>query len=163
MTGEWVIVILRGNFPIDRLRPWSGQNPSGGWGRTEMGGCPLAPCWLRPWERATVAVASHVKSDLHEHANGCHKKRASSASSAAHSSNIRILLHKTRACDNWQLWLHFCFQALSGRIDHFGASAAVHRAVPHQSPLTNRSKRFHCRTCRCLTATRCSCRHLIRA
>ena len=63
-----------------------------------------AKCWssccalaiLR--ERATVAF--HVEIDLHEHANGCRQRRASSASSTTHSSNIRARLHKTRACDN---------------------------------------------------------------
>ena len=47
-------------------------------------------------ESATVVVVSHVESDLHEHANGCRKKRTrtSSASSAAHT---RYFIK--RACD----------------------------------------------------------------
>ena len=31
----------------------------------------------RERERATAIVVSHVESDFHEHANGCHKKRTS--------------------------------------------------------------------------------------
>ena len=38
--------------------------------------------------------------DLQEHANKRCKKRSSSASDAARRRNTRVLLHKTRACDN---------------------------------------------------------------
>ena len=47
-------------------------------------------------ESAMAAVASHWESDLHEHANGCRIGHTSSASSAAHSSSSRALLHTTR-------------------------------------------------------------------
>ena len=48
-------------------------------------------------KRATGAVATHMDCGLQVHANGRHKRRASSA---AHSSSLRAGLHKTRACDN---------------------------------------------------------------
>ena len=46
-------------------------------------------------EGATVAL--HVEIDLHEHTNGCRQRRASSASSTTHSSNIHAgLLRRAR-------------------------------------------------------------------
>ena len=48
-------------------------------------------------ERATGAVATHMDCGLQVHANGCRKRRATSA---AHSSSSRARLQKTRACDN---------------------------------------------------------------
>ena len=51
---------------------------------------------------ATSAIVVHVESDHHELANRYrkHKKRVSSASSGARTSNTRARLHKTRECDN---------------------------------------------------------------
>ena len=58
---------------------------------------------------ATAAVtSSHVKSDLHEHANECCNRRASRAFSAAHESSLRERLHKTRV---WQHRLHWRYFA----------------------------------------------------
>ena len=61
---------------------------------------------------ATAAVVLHVESDLtdlYEHANGRRKRRTSSASSAAHSSNSRARL--------WQNRLQFsCLPSKSLRI-----------------------------------------------
>ena len=51
-------------------------------------------------ESATAFVVWHVESDLHEHANGCRKRRTSSASCAAHSSSSREQLHKAIVCNN---------------------------------------------------------------
>ena len=49
--------------------------------------------------RATAAVVLHVD-NLHKYSNGCRTRRASSASIAAHRSNMREQLHKTRERDN---------------------------------------------------------------
>ena len=48
--------------------------------------------------RATVTVASHVESDIHEHANGCRKRRIERLQRRSLEQLAR--LHKTRACEN---------------------------------------------------------------
>ena len=80
------------------------------------------------------ATASHVENDLHEHANGCRKKRTrtSSASSAAHMSSSHALFHKTRVwqnrlkiywrCENWEC---------SGKITNKGSNHDVRNAYEH--------------------------------
>ena len=49
-------------------------------------------------ERATTVVLLEI--DLQEHANRRREKRSFNASDAARLRNTRVLLHKTRACDN---------------------------------------------------------------
>ena len=70
-------------------------------------------------ESATAFVVLHLERDLHEHANGCRKRRTSSGSCAAHSSSSRARLHKARTCNNISDiidWRYFDWRYIAGDI-----------------------------------------------